>query len=233
MRGLTLLISAAVPLALAACGGGAPGAAGGAAVPAPQVSQSPLTPLFAATVVTAAHPADVALKACIFTAKQMGKPAQGGEPFLESLTVELLPEATAPLYNALTGQVDAHTKRAFKGSDGKVGAPPRLYSGVAGKVGESYVGFGAPCGAGGPMTNEPPGACYWIADKYNGQVHVANSYGAIGEAMPETSSGAKLANPTWTATDAYVFWYEVGPGQACSVPGSTAIFAGLVRKASS
>lgn len=219
---------------LSACGGG--GASGSSAVgnPSPSNPSNPngssLPRLFAEGDSTDGSTTNNFLKVCHFAAQKIGSKGQRGLEFLESLTVDVLSEYTAVLYNAQTGLAEAKTNRAYKGTDGKVGAPPALWTGVAGIAADgSIYGFGTPCTP-TTMTTAPRYSCYWLVDNLNGRMVAVNNYDAVSTGAPMTSSGAKvLENPGWGTGTAYYFWYEMGPGANCSAPESSTLFRRRVR----
>jgi hypothetical protein len=216
----------ALPLTMLAmltgCGGG------GASTPSSPPPASTLARVFEALM--AAAPDDGTtryLKACDFPDQKLGMLGQSGIEFIESLTVENLPAATAPLYNAQTGEVFGLTKRAFLGSNGKIGAPPTLWTGVV-KINTdgSASGFGAPCTP-TTMISAPPTTCYWLVDNLSGQAAAVGQYYSVGDGHPETTSGAALlSNPGWLVGTAFQFWYEMGPGSSCSTPGAKVLWRG-------
>ncbi len=227
-----LIVSVAV--GVAACGGGgsaaSPGSANSTPTTPPPVA-STLPRLFAGlTASDGTSTAQTYLKACYFLTQKVGAKGQRGLDFLESFVVEKLAEPTALLYNATDGTVHSKTNRVYKGTDGKVGAPPSLWTGVVSLNADgSANGFGAPCTP-TTMVELPKFTCYWLTDNLNGRVAALNYYDSIGDGRPLTNSGTTPPeNPGWGTGIAYYFWYEMGPGASCSAPESTTLWRSLKR----
>lgn len=226
-----------VPMALLACGGGGTSGSGGTApnssntLPSPEAASN-LPRLFAGLTAAVATPETTAyLKACYFQAKKTGTKGQGGIDFLESLTIDVLPGETAPLYDATTGLVVAKSSRAYKGTNGKMGAPARLWTGVIKlDANGGASGFGYPCTPTSSMLTAPPSTCYWLVDNYKGAPAALNYYDSIGDGAPITNTaGVPTGNIGWGTGTAYYFWYEMGLGATCSAPESTTLWRRVVR----
>lgn len=219
-------------LLLTACGGGGSSGSGtNTSTTPPAANTSTLPRIFAGLTSVAGDASTSAyLKACYFKEQKVGTKGQGGLAFLESMVIDVLPEATAPLYNAATSLIEKKTNRAYKGSDGKIGAPPKLWTGVISiNADGSANGFGAPCTP-TTMMDSPQYTCYWLTDNLNGRVSALNYYDSIGDGRPQTSSGSvPLGNAGWGDGVAYYFWYEMGLGASCSAPESTTLWRNLVR----
>ncbi len=218
---------------IAACGGGGGGNGGVSTSPnsPPVATASSLPRLFAGlTASDGTSTSTRYLKACYFQAQKIGEKGQRGLDFLESLVIDKLDAPTAPLYNATDGSVYTKTNRAYKGTDGKIGAPPSLWTGVISINADGTAnGFGAPCTP-TTMVEKPPYSCYWLTDNLNGRVAALNYYDSIGDGRPQTTSGSKPPeNPGWGTGTAYYFWYEMGPGENCSAPESSIIWRNLIR----
>ncbi|WP_338846742.1 hypothetical protein V8J88_23600 [Massilia sp. W12] len=217
---------------LSACGGGGSsgGSAGSSGTPPPVAGSSTLPRLFAGLTAADAS-ASPYLKACYFQQQKIGAKGQRGLDFLESLVIEVLPAYTAPLYDASNGYIVGKTNRAYKGTDGKMGAPPALWTGVVSVNADgSAQGFGAPCANPGSMTSKPPLPCYWLVDNLNGRMAALNYYEIVSDGSPMTSSGGvALGNPGWGTAPAYHYWYEMSVGPTCSAPESTTLWRSMVR----
>lgn len=217
-----------------ACGGGGGASQVSTSPPPPTIPTAPsasnLPRLFAGLTAAEGTSSQRYLKACYFLAQKVGAKGQRGLEFLESFVVDKLAEPSAPLYNASDGTVHSKTNRAYKGTDGKVGAPPSLWTGVVSiNADGSANGFGAPCTP-TTMVELPKFTCYWLTDNLNGRVAALNYYDSIGDGRPETNSGSKPPeNPGWGTGIAYYFWYEMGPGENCSAPESTTLWRSLKR----
>lgn len=231
MRALVFTTSAC--LLLSACGGGGSSPSVASGTPVPVVTPTPaptLSQVFATALVGAGDPGSKYLKACYFPTQQFGTVGQSGISFLESLVLETLPSATAPVYNALNGNTTLVTNRSYKGSSPVAGAPATLWTGVFKLNADgSASGFGYPCTP-DTMITAPTTTCYWLEEDVNGKSLAQGSFVAVGNARPQTSSGSNvLINPGWDSGTAFYFWYEMSYGGSCSAPGSTTVWRGPAR----